>query len=341
MIASSDGPVGQTHIVASTRIDPSFLSAYEKYYHSVNVYVQCLKHTAVPEVVAPSQAILPDDELVRTEYYHDYMRPQRIHHSLGILLKDEGMPPMHLGVTRPMGAGAYTGAEIRIAKMVAPHLASAMRLRQHLLRARQRAMTAAHLLDALPCALIQLDARGRVLEMNRSAAEILRANDGLRISGGELSAALVSESAELRRQIAGATRSGDGIAPGGTMRVSRVSARRAYCVTVTPFRQPGAGCPAAVVLVADPESAPELDGAQMCRLFGLTAAEARLCTLLVQGKPLQTVADELGITVSTARTHLKRVLSKTDTRRQSDLIRVLLCSLPVRPVPVISAGGPA
>jgi DNA-binding CsgD family transcriptional regulator len=46
--------------------------------------------------------------------------------------------------------------------------------------------------------------------------------------------------------------------------------------------------------------------------------------LLAQGHHLDEVAGILKISIHTARTHLKRILGKTHTARQSDLVRLLL-----------------
>ena len=59
----------------------------------------------------------------------------------------------------------------------------------------------------------------------------------------------------------------------------------------------------------------------------LTPAEARVVDQLLQGREMQEVANGLGITLETARFHTKRVLSKTGTRRQTELMRLVL-SLP-------------
>ena len=59
------------------------------------------------------------------------------------------------------------------------------------------------------------------------------------------------------------------------------------------------------------------------RNFGLTTAESRLVTKLLQGMALSDAARALGLTTSTARWHLKNVFVKTGTRRQSDLLRLL------------------
>lgn len=54
--------------------------------------------------------------------------------------------------------------------------------------------------------------------------------------------------------------------------------------------------------------------------FGLTLAERRLAMLLLAGKSLQDAADEANLTISTARSYLKRIFAKTGIHRQSQLV---------------------
>lgn len=60
------------------------------------------------------------------------------------------------------------------------------------------------------------------------------------------------------------------------------------------------------------------------RLHGLTRAELRVLTLLLQGKSVPEVAEGLGVAYSTARSHVRVLLEKTDSQRQSDLMRRVL-----------------
>jgi len=59
------------------------------------------------------------------------------------------------------------------------------------------------------------------------------------------------------------------------------------------------------------------------RNFGLTTAESRLAAKLLQGRRISDAAADLGMTASTARWHLRNIFSKTGTRRQADLLRLL------------------
>ena len=55
--------------------------------------------------------------------------------------------------------------------------------------------------------------------------------------------------------------------------------------------------------------------------FGLTPAETRLLAEIIAGNGLFAATAQLKITGATARTHAKRVLSKTGTNRRTELIR--------------------
>jgi DNA-binding CsgD family transcriptional regulator len=62
--------------------------------------------------------------------------------------------------------------------------------------------------------------------------------------------------------------------------------------------------------------------------FGLTPAEARLALQLVAGETLRAAAAKLSITYETARTELKNIFNKTGTRRQAELVIVIVTALP-------------
>ena len=58
--------------------------------------------------------------------------------------------------------------------------------------------------------------------------------------------------------------------------------------------------------------------------FDLTPAEARLVVRLITGESLRRCAKALGIKYETVRTYLKSVFQKTKTRRQAELVLVVI-----------------
>jgi DNA-binding CsgD family transcriptional regulator len=79
-----------------------------------------------------------------------------------------------------------------------------------------------------------------------------------------------------------------------------------------------------LLLLFDPDDVPRTSIDWMARQFGLTPAEQRLTEEIVNGVPLADAADALGIRLTTARTRLKAIQTKTHCHRQSDLVRLAL-----------------
>ena len=115
--------------------------------------------------------------------------------------------------------------------------------------------------------------------------------------------------------------SGEGI------RITRPSMRRPFIALVlrldTTRSWLGNEGPAVAVLISNSDEQAEIADPNLS-IYGLTPSEARVAHLLLQGNSLEEAALKLKITGQTARTHLKRIFSKTDTRRQGELVRLLL-----------------
>ena len=84
----------------------------------------------------------------------------------------------------------------------------------------------------------------------------------------------------------------------------------------------------AIILVNDPDKNSKPDAAQLREKFGLTPAEAAFAVEISTGDGIQAAADRLSISRATARTHLSRIFDKTGSRRQAELVRVLISTRP-------------
>ena len=119
--------------------------------------------------------------------------------------------------------------------------------------------------------------------------------------------------------------------PGGAISLSRPSLRRPLSVIVTPLAATGVDTlcvsgPCGAVFVADPERAVQADIDILHQLWGLTATEAKIASMLASGLTLADMSDRLAITGGTVKWHLKHVLGKTQTNRQAELVRLLVTS---------------
>ena len=255
-----------------------------------------------------------------------------------------------LGVLRARGAEHFGPEAVSLLSILGPHLTRALNLHRTITHLRQENAELRDSVEMLDLAILSLDGTGRVLRLTAAARAILDAGDGLTVDQGYVRASGSAEQTRLAGLIAGAAATGQGrgaefavqrdaaVAPevrrklwtphaGGAMLVSRQLPKRPLEVVVTPFCSSEILLderPAALMFVSDPDAKPASRAAVLRALYGLTPAECRLTDCLVQGHEVASAADRMGITVETARSHLKTVFRKTGTGRQSHLIRLVL-----------------
>jgi DNA-binding CsgD family transcriptional regulator len=192
-------------------------------------------------------------------------------------------------------------------------------------------------LDVLNDGLILTDATSRVLYLNRAARAIL-SSGSLAVRNGLLCAQTASETRNLQDIIAARARRS---AADAYLRTTGPCVRHCVLLTVTAAHVSATdrlSDEATVLVLARELSRVNAPSPKMIGIFfGLTPAEARLAHEMIRGDGLGPCASRLGITTNTARTHLNRVFEKTGTKRQAELVRLLLsCGFSInerRPAP--------
>lgn len=81
--------------------------------------------------------------------------------------------------------------------------------------------------------------------------------------------------------------------------------------------------PRLMLIFRDPDMEPTPQWQVFTRHFNLSAQEARLSLALADGLSLAECSEIFYISLHTARSHLKSIFAKTETRRQSDLLRLI------------------
>jgi DNA-binding CsgD family transcriptional regulator len=302
--------------------DPRFLSMYTEYYSSRDVWVRGRPLLPSGETVL-GQRLIRDEDLAKTEFYGDFLRPQGFFHVVAGCISREPATSVDIAALRSKRQGAFGAPEESLLRALMPHLQRAVQIHRRLAAAEATSRSLVESMDRLPYGVVLLDERGQVLLANGVARRLLAARDGLTEGRGTLGASKRSESSALRRLVADAV-----LGSGGGLAISRPSGARPLSLLVAPFRRReadpfGVRRPVAVVFVSDPDTRIDAPADLLAALHGLSAAEARVAAEVLEGGSLSDIAERLGITRNTANTHLRRVFEKTSTRRQSDLVRLL------------------
>lgn len=175
-------------------------------------------------------------------------------------------------------------------------------------------------------ALIAIDPMGRILSLSRRAEDIIIASDRLSIRGGYLIAQRAEDDRLLRRAIRAAVNPSPGDRPGRGVRIKRRGGTSDMLMVVSRFPPSldhlPVPTPAALVRIVELEV-----GAEHLRehshMFELSRQETNVASALLEGHSIDSLAASLGISRNTARNHVQALFRKTETNRQSDLLRVL------------------
>ncbi|MFL6733323.1 MAG: helix-turn-helix transcriptional regulator [Sphingomicrobium sp.] len=210
--------------------------------------------------------------------------------------------------------GAPTAAQLPLETLLYENLERAVRL-----AARPPRFTD----DDTP--LIAIDQVGRPLSVSKRAEEILAEEDGLVIREGVL-AAQGADNSCLQRAIRAAIDLSSGERPGRGIRISRHHGKRDIIVIVSRFPpwldhlpRPR---PAALIKLVELDR-PFHRLIEHSHLFGFSERETSVASALLEGHSVDSLSAALGISRNTARNHLQALFRKTQTNRQSDLVRVL------------------
>jgi DNA-binding CsgD family transcriptional regulator/PAS domain-containing protein len=305
-------------------IDPIIPENYLKYYHGVDPLWQSTS-SAPAGTVQTDTMVIPRRELVRTEFFNDFLLPQGVEGLLNaIVLVEDGRQ----SIVTLHGDRQFDEGHVALYKFLVPHLQRAVQINIKLASAELNHMASVETLNRLEEGVLFVDLNAKIVFANR-AAEKLFADRDLRLNKGRLHANSAAETATLHAAIAKCAETRTQLQQSGFVSLRRQSGRSPLSLLIAPLPMESssglvAPQPMAVIFVNDPDKSNKPAAVQLRKKFGMTPAEAAFAVEILTGDGIQAAADRLSISRATARTHLSRIFDKTGTRRQAELVRVLL-----------------
>lgn len=251
----------------------------------------------------------------------------------GVVISREGPLQTSLEIRYPAHAARHIApAAARYLTEFFPHLQQAARIAAMVNTAAQASLTERSLLELIgfPTMLVGQDG---FVDMLNTRAEIVLRNGGGLILGMDrrLQTSHPADSAQLFDAIAQrvqSPRSGSTIL---SLRAGQNGAPRLLTLTpLAPLGLQGAGCcefaesARVAVMLIDGIDALHLGREVLWHAFGLSAREVTLAQALLAGRTLPEVARADAVSKQTLRNQLSAIMRKTRTRRQSELVALLL-----------------
>jgi DNA-binding CsgD family transcriptional regulator len=265
------------------------------------------------------------EDLKKTEFYNDFLLKcdTRFFWGLATLKRDLRLETISLYTSWKSKPPSDDAANIL--DLVTPHIKSALRIRSQLLGLECAKRSFEDSLHKLPKAAVLLGRSGKCLFVNEAAQRLLNRKQGLSVMASKLVATNLEDRAHLDALIRNCC-SGELLGSGsGVVAVHRME-RKPLVVSVRQFRQQYgmySDQAVAIVFIADPDAV-EASPENMALAFGLTPAESRVCSFLLDGCTLQETADRAQVTRETVKAQVKSIFNKTGVRRQSELLKLLM-----------------
>ena len=288
----------------------------------------------------PRWRLLPDSKIGRTaDLFSEEERRTSIAYNesaprfeyddgLSVRLDGPGGSRILWGMANPIDSSGWATSRVDMVARVLPHLRQYVRVRSALVDAGALGASATELLDYTRAGVIQLDRRGRVVEANDCARELLRRSDGLSDTDGTLRAVERADDSRLNDLLSRALPPLGEQGTSGSMMVRRSSPLPKLTLHVMPvanreveYRTRNV---AALVLIVDPVGKVRIEPSLVQAVLGLTPTEAEIALLLAEGRTVRQIAAETGRGYSTVRTHLKHTFAKLGVTRQFEVVQAVL-----------------
>lgn len=315
---------GATRIIKYADIPADAAKSYAEHFARLD-HVLSAVQTGPVGVVRPGAELMWPYE--RCEFATDWARPNGFEDGMFVRLSDSPSATS-LALATPKRSERFdTGENVALAKRLAPHFEQALRMQAHVSGLTHRGSDLAWASETVRQAIVIVAPGSRPIYTNPAAERVLRSDDGLRICKGRFEAATRRADAKLQKGIAAALNPQTLDIWGGSFVCARPSGRRPYIVHVLPIDHRTVASPRygrVIVVIIDPEREPEPPAMLLRHLYGLTKSEAQIALMVTRAEGLKPIAEELSVSVTTVKTHLRHVFEKTDTHRQAELVRLVL-----------------
>lgn len=310
-------------------LNPQFLESYALDYGREDMLAQHIAAAPIAHFYASNLDVPHPENFAETRFFREWLVPQDVAYAAGAVVLQEGPWLTQLILQRRPTHAAFARAEIAQLNRLVPHLQRTLQMRERFAELQLGQNFLAGGLDVLAMPTLLFDEYGRVAHHNKSATRLFASQSALRVEGGELRTPEQAITLRLGQEIGKAIRAsrGDGTDLNSVVLLPRPG-KLPLMLMIAPLQlageRPTHG--AALLFVFDPEIEPQLRSDLLQRLFLLSRAEAELAVALCCGRSLDEVALERGTSINTVRSQLRSIFLKTGTKRQPELVSLLLAS---------------
>ena len=269
--------------------------------------------------------VMPLGEFRDTRFYREWAEPQGLGEVILASLERTATGCATIAIWRRDCDGIFDEDAKSRFRLILPHMRRAASLARVIDFHKASAADLSKTFDGLAAAVLLVSSNERVVFANGQGAAMLARGEILRARQGRLTAVEPKADCELRAAIADASRGDATLSMKG--RAIAIASRGttthvAHILSLGKHGDPASSHAVAALFVRPVTTASSSCIEVLAKSCQLTASEMRVLDAVIMIGSVGDLADRLGITKATVKTHLNHLFAKTGTRRQSDLIRL-------------------
>ncbi len=318
--------ISGTHIQHIDCSDIEIQQSYANHFMPINPRIRFGARPDAPTVLH-DYLMMSEYQMDRDPFYADFLAPMDLRYFLSFKAYETSDKIGVFTVQKSANAGAVDKHDIGLLSNLENTLQEVAFAQVGYGNSLARVNTLESLMQASQTGVIVLEMGGGVQEMNESAISMVRLQDGMYLTGGNL--ALSNENANAKLAAAQATNWKANGQTAGIVRmlVPRPSGLPPYKLTLHQVTEQAVGHifdkPRLLVLIEDPCANGAIDPIELQETFGFTLAEAQVAILLTKGKVAKEIARINNVSLATVRTQIQQIMQKLSVRRQVDIVRIL------------------
>jgi DNA-binding CsgD family transcriptional regulator/PAS domain-containing protein len=308
-------------------LDPAYTRIYFDRYLMMDPANNCQLFANVGDVISMKDFIA-HDELLETRFYQEFMRPQQWGDAVNVVLEKSATSTAMFGVIRHQRDGLVDDEMRWRMRLLTPHFRRGVLVGRLLDHTKSKAAELADAFDGLSAGLFLVDATGRIAHVN-AAGRALLASGVLRELHDRLGADNAATDSLLQDAFLAASHGDGAIDVKGISLPLAGRNQETYVAHVLPLtsgarRRAGATYAAtAAVFAYRAKLATASPLEAITKKYKLTPTELRVLLAIVEVGGVPEVAEVLGVSTTTVKSHLGRLFEKTGSKRQADLVKLV------------------
>lgn len=327
-----DAATNQAITFHSWGCDPVYEQLYFEKYAGLNPFFPALAFVEVGRAVA-AEDLISHDEFRQTRFFKEWVEPQGLIDVIGVNLERTATSTAFFSIRRSKEDGIVDVAARQRCALIAPHIRRAVSIGKVVQNAKSAHGMLRAALEQVPAAVVFVAANGKIVFANQAAEDMLKSKQILITRRGVVGVVNQAADKHLRAALAAAARGDAALGLKGIDIPLTDAEGRHYLANVLSIvsearRTPDAGEAVAALFIRGTTFATRTPLETAALHYGLTPSELRVLAAVLEAGTISDIADRLGVSKSTVKTHLNHLMAKTGTHRQTDLIRLMLSAGP-------------